>query len=435
METETRMQSDPVNSGGETGGTKEIFDAYIERSWRSNAQRQRDRGIEFIIGKREGPHIWTLEGDRRIVDCGTAGGVHSLGHRHPAVLGALRKALDDGRDTGLWSVPNAEYLALQDLLTELAPRPELNRSVVTLASTVSIDLAIMFAFRFTQRRRILVYRHGYHGHTGLAALSTGSLDEGVLDYYNLPSEHTAYFEHYGDMAAIEAALDDSIAAVILEPMDYETFAPADNEYLKSLEAACRQAGALLVMDETRTGLGRTGRLWATSHFDVRPDILVTGKGLSGGLYPVSALLMRHEIYDRCMNEHKFAYISSLGGNEISCAVAAEVLRQSSRPELLANVAHASARLREIFENLAHRYSNLIGMGTVFGCIATLEVRDPSLARTLYRKIFEQGVLCHSVSVIDPTVIKFFPSLVIDDAVLDEIAASVERALSDLSASL
>ncbi|WP_226948708.1 aminotransferase class III-fold pyridoxal phosphate-dependent enzyme [Rhizorhabdus wittichii] len=429
------MDAQPGQGTGEATGTKDIFDAYIERSWRSNAQRQRDRGIEFIIGEREGPHIWTLEGDRRIVDCGPAGGVHSLGHRHPAVLGALRKALDDGRDTGLWSVPNAEYLAFQDLLTELAPRPELNRSVVTLASTVSIDLAIMFAFRFTGRRRILVYRHGYHGHTGLAALSTGSLDEGVLDYYNLPTEHTAYFERYGDMDAIDAVLDDSIAAVILEPMDYETFAPAENAYLSALEAACRRSGALLVIDETRTGLGRSGKVWATSHFDVRPDIMVTGKGLSGGLYPVSALLMRQEIYDRCMNEHKFAYISSLGGNEISCVVAAEVLRQSSRPELLANVARASTKLREAFEALARRHSNLVGMGTVFGCIATLEVRDPAHARPLYKKVFEQGVLCHSVSVIEPTVLKFFPSLIIDDQIVAEIAASVDRALSDLRDSL
>lgn len=237
------------------------------------------------------------------------------------------------------------------------------------------------------------------------------------------------------MAAIEAVLDDSIAAVILEPMDYETFAPVDSAYLTALEAACRKAGALLVIDETRTGLGRSGHLWATSHFDVRPDIMITGKGLSGGLYPVSALLMRQEIYDRCMNEHKFAYISSLGGNEISCVVAAEVLRQSSRPELLANVRRASARLRAAFEELAHRHSNLIKMGTVFGCIATIEVRDAAHARTLYRKVFEQGVLCHSVAVIEPTVLKFFPSLIIDDAVVDEIAASVDRALSDLRESL
>ena len=410
-------------------GTKAIFDAYINRGWRSNAQRQRDKGVEFIIGRRTGPYLWNLEGDKRVVDCGTGGGVHSLGHRHPAIIAALKQALDSGHDTGLWSVPNFEYLELQDLLTQLAPRPELSRSVITLSSTVSIDLSIMFAFRVTQRQRILVYRHGYHGHSGLSALATGSLDEGVLDYYNLPADHTRYFPIYGDIDSLRSALDGDIAAVILEPIDYETFAPASNQFLTELEDACRANGSLLVMDETRTGLGRTGKLWASEHFDVNPDMLVTGKGLSGGIYPVSALLMRTEIYDRCMNGHKFSYISSLGGNEISCLIAAEVLRQSNRPELLADVSRTSKRLDGRFKELADKHKDIVAAGTVFGCIATLCVRNSAHARPLYRGLFDNGVLCHSVSVIEPSVLKFFPPVNIDDAVVDEIAEAVDRTLT------
>jgi acetylornithine aminotransferase len=305
--------------------------------------------------------------------------------------------------------------------------------VVTLASTVSIDLAIMFAFRMTGRRRILVYRHGYHGHTGLAALATGSLDEGVLEYYNLPPEHTAFFERYGDRDELSAALGSDIAAVIVEPMDYETFAPANEAFLQGIQEACRASGALFVLDETRTGLGRTGKLWAAEHFSIAPDMLVTGKGLSGGIYPVSALLTRREIYDRCMNEHRFSYISSLGGNEISCMVAMEVLRQSNAPTLLDNVRTSSARLQRNFEELAERHAGLVRMGTVFGCIATLEVVDPANAKALYKAVFDAGVLCHSISVISPSVLKFFPPLIMDDAVVDEISASVNNALSQFAA--
>src|SRR5690349_579728 len=158
-----------------------IFEAFIQRSWRSNAERQRAKGAEFVIGKREGVYLWDIEGRRRIIDCGTGGGVHALGHRHPEVLKALRTALDDGRDTGLWSVPNLEYLKLQDRLAELAPKPSLNRSVITLCSTLSVDLAVMFAFRMTGRQKMLAYRHGYHGHTGFAATVTGSPEEGIID--------------------------------------------------------------------------------------------------------------------------------------------------------------------------------------------------------------------------------------------------------------
>jgi acetylornithine aminotransferase len=412
--------------------SRAVFDDYMDHSWRSNAQRQRDKGVEFVIGRREGAYLWNVEGSKQVIDCGTGGGVHSLGHRHPAVLAALQQALSESRDTGLWSVPNEDYLKLQALLAELAPHPSLNRSVVTLASTVSIDLAIMFAFRLTGRQRILVYRHGYHGHTGLACLATGSLDEGVIDYYNMPNAHTAFFQTYGDVDEIRSAVTDDIAAVILEPINYETFAPAPAEYLLAVQEACRAAGALFVLDETRSGLGRSGKLWAAEHYDIAPDMMVTGKGLSGGLYPVSALMLREELYDRCMNEHKFSYISSLGGNEISCVVAAEVMRLSSDPALHENVRKAAGRLEQRFSEIADDFPDTVRLGTVFGCMASIEVVDPAQARQLYRAVFDEGVLCHSVSVIEPAVLKYFPPLIIDAEIVDEIAAATRRAVARIA---
>jgi putrescine aminotransferase len=412
--------------------TKDVFDAYLQRSWASNAQRQLDKGVDFIIGKREGPYMWNLEGTKRVIDCGNAGGVHSLGHRHPAVLAALRKALDDGRDTGLWSIPNQPYLELQDLLAKLAPVPTLNRSVVTLASTVSIDLAVSFAFKMTGRRKILAYRHGYHGHTGFAAIITGSFDEGVIEHYNMPEELSSFFDTYNDIGSLKAKLDDSIAAVIVEPMDYETFAPAKPGYLEALQAACKQAGALFILDETRTGLGRSGTLWACEQYDIQPDMFVTGKGLSGGLYPVSALLTTQKIYDDCMNSHKFSYISSLGGNEIACCVAKAVLTEAARPELHTNVKTMSARLENKFRALCNKYSGLVSMGTVFGCNLTIECKDPAMGKAFLKAVYDAGVICHSITVIDPMVLKFFPSLIIDEKVVDEIAAAVDSALANLS---
>ena len=141
--------------GAVDASSRLVYDQMIDHAWRSNAQRQREKGVEFVIGRRDGPYLWDLEGTRKIIDCGTAGGVHSLGHRNRAVLGALQGALTAGHDTGLWSLPNKEQLRLQESLAALAPTPKLNRSIITLASTVSVDLAIMFSFRVTGRRRIL----------------------------------------------------------------------------------------------------------------------------------------------------------------------------------------------------------------------------------------------------------------------------------------
>lgn len=412
--------------------SSEVLDAYIARSWRSNAERQRAKGAEFVIGKREGVYMWDLEGKHRLIDCGIGGGVHSLGHRHPAVLGALRKALDDGRDTGLWSVPNVPYLQLQDKLAELSPSPELTHSVVTLCSTLSIDVSTMFAFRFTGRSKILAYRHGYHGHSGFAAMITGSADEGVIDHYNLPGANTAFFETYGDLDEIAEKMTPDIAAVVFEPMDYETFNFASREFLDGVTRMCRERGTLFIIDETRTGISRTGKLWASEHYDLRPDILVTGKGLSGGLYPVSALLMRSEIYEKCMNEHKFSYISSLGGNEISCLVALAVLDVASDPATLAHVSEVSAYLAAGFEAVGKDHHNIIGSVSAFGCVHSVTVHDRHLARQLYANLYRQGVLCHSVSEIEPPSLKFFTPIIIQKSECDEIVAALRRAIDNLS---
>lgn len=409
----------------------EILQAFVERSWRANAERQLNKGIDLVIGKRDGYFIWDLEGERRWVDCGAAGGVHSLGHHPRAVADVLRKALDDGRDTGLWSIPNAAYLQLQDLLARLAPTRSLNRSVITLASTASVDVATMFAYRFTGRQKILAYRHGYHGHSGFAALVTGSHEEGIIDYYNLPKGHSAFFDTYGDLDELEARFTDDVAAVIVEAIDYETFAPASEAYLKRLQDVCRRRKALFILDETRTGIGRTGKLWACSHYDIEPDMIIAGKGLSGGIYPVSALLVRQEIYDACMNQHKYAYISSLGGNEMSCLVAAKVLEIASDPAFLSNVRRVMGSLKAEVDKVCSE-SNILSPGTAFGGLVTVVPRDAETGRNLSRALFERGVLVHSVSEIPPYSVKFLPPLVLDEAGVKLIAEALKSAASKVA---
>ncbi len=404
----------------------EIFGAFIERSWRSNAERQLAKGAEFVIGRREGVYMWDVEGERRLIDCGAGGGVHALGHRHPEVLQALRKALDDGRDTGLWSVPNAEYLKLQDRLAELAPKPSLNRSVVTLCSTLSVDLATMFAFRVTKRQRMLAYRHGYHGHTGFAAIVTGSPEEGIIDHYNLPT-HASFLENFGDTEELDRLLTKEIAAFIIEPMDYETFAPAPKAFLETASRLCRERGILFIIDETRAGLGRTGTLWATEQYDIEPAMLITGKGLSGGLYPASAVLMCEDIYEECMNQHRFAYISSLGGNEISCVVASQVLDVASSPELLENVKSVGAYLNGKLDEVCHRHPDILTKVSSFGLAISIGLTSRDVGRALYREIFTAGVLCHSVSEIDPPGLKLFPPLVLTNEQADEVTRALDKA--------
>jgi len=390
--------------------SKQVFDGYAERAWRSLAERQRAKNMEFVMGKREGCYFWNLEGTQRVLDCGNAGGVYSLGHRNPQIVGALREAIDLGLDAGQWSMPSAELLALQDALTACAPVSRICRSVVTSSATQSNDLAIMFSFRVTGRRKVVAYRYGYHGHTGWAAQVTGSQDEGVIEHYRLPTERTRFFPVYGELAALDALIDADCAAVILEAFNYETFEPAPTGFLKGLEQLCRARGALLILDETRTGLSRSGKFWMSSHSGVSPDILILGKGLGGGMYPVSALLTTSDVYEDCMNSEHWGYQSSMGGNPIASYVGRRVVELSQDPTLLGNVARIEAQIKQGFRELSERYPQVYFSSAVQGGIATLGLQKPDIGRAIAGELFRRGVFIHSVSLVEPLVVKFFPCL-------------------------
>ncbi|WP_197028225.1 aminotransferase class III-fold pyridoxal phosphate-dependent enzyme [Bosea sp. 117] len=406
--------------------THALYDAYEQRYWRELVRRTRSRGIEFVLGRREGPYVWERDSGFRLLDCGLTGGVHGLGHRHPDILAALTGALEAGLDSGLWNFPTHEMLAFQDLMAALAPVPALNRTVVTLGATASIDLAVQFCARVTGRHKVLAYRHGYHGHAGFAAMVTGSESEGIAGHYGLPNSTARFFPNYGVLDDVAAAMGPDIAAIIIEPFNYETFAPPPADYLPGVEALCRRHGALLIIDETRTGLSRSGRLWMSEHDAFTPDILISGKGLGGGLYPVSALLTTEAIYDDCINGHAYGFASSMAGNEIACTVGRRVLEVASRPETLAHVARLEARFREAFAALCERHPGVYAPAHIRGGVVTLGLRDPADADAIGPALFRHGVYCHSVSLVDPLVVKFFPVLTAPLDIVDEVAEALDR---------
>ncbi|MHB8528749.1 MAG: aminotransferase class III-fold pyridoxal phosphate-dependent enzyme [Caulobacteraceae bacterium] len=419
---------------GEEMNSTQVIEGYRDRSWRFLADLQRKSDMEFVVGKREGSYIWNLEGDRRVLECGNSGGVHSLGHRNPEILATLREALEHF-DAGMWTMPTPEVLALDDAFAASAPTTAICRSVPTLSSSISIDLAIMFSFRMTGRRKVLAYRQGYHGSSGLAALATGSDAEGWFDHYRLPRDYSVFFDTYGELGSIEPRLVGDCAAVILEPMNYETFKPAPAHFLGGLADLCRQRGVLLIIDETRTGLGRSGRTWMTSHYEISPDVLILGKGLGGGVYPASAVLTTKAIYDACMNTQRWGYMASMAGSPIGARVAAKVLEIAQRPSLLENVSRLEKALTDRFDNLCESYPDVFSPGSVLGGIATIGLASEAIAQVVRRELFRRDVLCHSVSEIAPRVVKFYPCLTSDLAVVDELAGALADFAVDCRASV
>ncbi len=308
-------------------------------------------GVDLVIGRREGYRIWDLDG-RELLDLHLNGGVFNLGHRHPELVAALREALDT-LDIGNHHFPSVARAELAE----------------TLARTTPGDLQyVVFA---SERRRGDRPRHQDGAPRDEAA-------QDRVDPQGLPRPHgprargrrRALLAHVPlrrpagrvRAGAVQRSRCDGggaarhdVAAVVLEtiPATFGFPLPAPG-YLPGVKALCERYGALYVADEVQTGLGRTGPLWGVECFDVEPDILVTGKGLSGGLYPIAATVLTPRA-GRWLEEDGWGHVSTFGGAELGCRVAQKVLEITTRPAVLANVAVVSDRLADGLETLRARH--------------------------------------------------------------------------------
>ena len=257
-------------------------------------------GFDIVMGRREGIYFWDLNG-KRYINCHSNGGVFNLGHRNPDVTRALEQALGD-YDIGnhhLISGPRGELARrLCESMRAGWLRGRFRESIDTVIFGVSggeaVDLAIKLACAHTGRREVLSLVGGYHGHTGLA-LATGDARYRDPFHLDLPGFRQIPF---GDFDHIERFITPDTAAIILETipatLGMPVFPKATLQHLRDVTAA---RDIVLICDEIQTGLGRTGEAWAFQHYNLVPDIVVTGKGLSGGLYPIAATCFRKK-YER-----------------------------------------------------------------------------------------------------------------------------------------
>ncbi|HSO21654.1 MAG TPA: aminotransferase class III-fold pyridoxal phosphate-dependent enzyme, partial [Chondromyces sp.] len=351
---------------------------------------------------------------QRFFNCHSNGGVFNLGHRHPAVVAALRDALET-LDIGNhhlvsgWRAKLAERLA--------ATTGGLLPGVVFgVGGGEAMDLSIKVARAGTERQGVVSARGGYHGHTGLA-LAAG--DPEFRDPFG-PNPPGFVQVPFDDLAALDEEVDAGTAAVLLEPVPATLGMPiASDGYFEGVAALCRERGAKLIVDEVQTGLGRTGELWSYQHHDLEPDILVTGKGLSGGLYPIAATLMTRELH-AFFDHHPHIHISTFGGSELGCPVALAVLDIVEAPGFLAHVRELAARFRVGLEGLPFA---LRQRGLMMGLAFDEEGGGMAAAAALY----DAGVFAVWAAN-DPRVLQFLPPLVLTDEEADDIIGRVRAAL-------
>ena len=367
-------------------------------------------GFDAVMGRREGIRFSDAFDGRSWINCHGNGGVFNLGHRNPQVLAAVLASLDD-QDIGnhhLPAVPRAE------LARRLAASTGdvLPGVVFGVAGGEAIDLAIKVSRAATGRTGVVSVLGGFHGHTGLA-LAAG--DAAYRDPFG-PNPPGFTQVPFNDVDAMDAAVGDDTAVVLVEPIPATLGMPIpDAGYLPAVQRICRERGAKLVVDEVQTGLGRTGRFWAYEHWDLQPDVLVTGKGLSGGIYPISATLMTREIHS-LFDTDPFIHISTYGGAEPGAAAALAVLDIVETPGFLDHVLELERRFTEGLAGLPFALRHL-------GLMMALAFPAPDAGMFAAKLLFDAGIFAVYANN-DTSVLQFLPPLITGDDEADEIVGIV-----------
>ncbi len=278
-------------------------------------------GIDLVIGHREGYYIHDMDG-QRYLDCHINGGTYSLGHRNPELIAALQNALTH-EDAGNHHFPSPARALLAEKLALNTPG-DLCYSVFTTSGSEAVDVAIKTARNITGKRKIISVEKCFHGHTGYA-LEVG--DERFVQLFMAGDQPDRYQKvPFNDLIALETVLSKGdVAAFIVEtiPATFGFLMPEPG-YLQEVRRITEKYGVVYIADEVQTGLMRSGQLWCFENHNIVPDIVVTGKGFGGGLYPIAATI----ISEKCagwLKEDGFGHVSTYGGSELGCRVALTVL--------------------------------------------------------------------------------------------------------------
>ncbi len=381
-------------------------------------------GLDLIEADRHGPWVVDLAGTTYL-DCFTSAGSFNVGRRHPRVVAAAKAALDHF-DHGNFLLCSKQKADLAERLAALAPGT-LSCTMFGTGGGEAVDFAVKLARGATRRPRIISTINGYHGHTGFALSANG---RGAFRDPFEPLMPAFSRVPFGDVDALAAQLDEATAAVLLEPIQGEGgIVVPPPRYLADVRAACDDVGALLILDEIQTGLGRTGRWWASEHFDVVPDIMTTAKSLGGSVVPISATLFTEELREFLI-PNPFIHLSTFGGSDLACAVALEVLNVIEDEELVARAAAMGERLLGGLRTIASAHPDVIdevrGLGLMTGVKYTADSFGPRMSYLLAR----HGVLA-IYSGNEPSVMRLMPSLVVGESEIDLLVSALDHAVRDL----
>jgi ornithine--oxo-acid transaminase len=377
--------------------------------------------------------------------------VQNTGHNHPDIIAALKAELDLCGPAMLQShvADTAGQLAHQ--LTERTGH-NLTKTFFCSSGSEGIETVIKFARARTRRNGIVYARGAFHGLTCGALSLMGN--EFWREGFGPMLPHT--FEvPFNDLAALSQVLDqERIGAVVLEPMQGEAgMVLSDHGYLAEVQSLCRRHGALFVLDEVQTGVGRTGRFLAAQHYGVSPDMVVLAKALSGGLVPVAAVLMTEDIYDAVYNSLRRAIIhtSTYSENGLAMRAGLATLEVLDREHLVERSDELGKYLRERLRNALEPYemvSEVCGLGLMNGIVFTAPrqlrlklgfeafkaIHSGMFGQMLVRRLFHHHRILSQICGNNFMVLKVAPPLVVTEAQLDTYVDAITSVVDALHSS-
>lgn len=407
-----------------TSPEKQQFLADSKAYWNpGKTQAWHDMGVDLVIDRREGYFLYDMDG-KRLIDLHLNGGTYNLGHRHPELVETLERGMQRF-DMGNHHFPSLARTALAKELARLCGG-DLRYTIFGAGGAEAIDVAIKTARHATKRRRIVSIVKAYHGHSGL---SVAAGDERFSKRFlsDRPDEFSSV--PFNDLEAMEAALKGrDVAAVLMEtiPATYGFVMPVPG-YLPGVKRLCERYGTLYVADEVQSGLMRTGEMWGYQRFGIHPDIVVIAKGISGGMYPISCVVVR-EPYAGWMREDGFAHMSTSGGAELGCLVAMKTLEILQRPHIRSMVHYISERFRNGLAEIMQRNSGFFVGLRQCGLVMGLEFDAPEGAKPVMRHLYENGVWA-IFSTLDPRVLQWKPGVLMTADLCDDVLDRADRAIA------
>ena len=370
------------------------------------------------IEKGLGAHVWDTN-DKEYIDCMGGYGVALVGHRNERVVNAIKSQIDKiiTVHSSLYSKTREEFL---ETLFKVAPHG-LTQVHLNNSGAEAIEAAIKFARKFTGKKGMIAMNGSYHGKS-MGALSITFNPKYRKAFQPLVDKVT--FSPFGDIESLRSKIDSDTAFIVLEPIQGESgIHVAPDGFLQDVRKICDENDILLIFDEIQAGLGRTGRMWASEHWNTVPDILCIAKGIAGGV-PMGATMVRPDILD-CIS--KGEHSSTFGGNPLSCAAGTATLQALTQDGLIDNAERRGKMFKDGLEALKEKHNiirEIRGKGLMIGIELKFEVRD-----ILMEGIEKNLLLLYS----GRNILRLLPPLVITEQdvirsleILDELFTNEEK---------